>query len=349
MKRLALILILLLLVAVIAYRFVTLRKVEPTMTIRDIQAREGYPVEVAQAAVMPFQLSARYIGTVVGGEQASVVAEIGEYIKSVAVKEGQWVDKDQVICELADDNPTARYQTAKLALANAELELTRMHKLHEQGAVSKQQLDMVTLQRDVARENLKTGEKLLSLCAPIAGRVTELTAEVGYFAAPGLPLAKIVSNDRLRGDVKIPSGDRKLINSGASATIQADGNSVAGKVSRVALSADPKERTFTAWVDFNEPTQDFAFSPGLLVDVSINVRDVPDAVVVHPDALIRAGEHWRVYVVDGKHAKLRDVEVGGRKSDAAWISSGLNQGETVVVSGANLLFDGAPVRIITRN
>jgi len=336
------------LVSLMVYRFIQQRKPESTQTIAEIQAVEGYPVEVTKVKIQPFGMIRRYGGTVTGGEEASAVPAIGEYIKVIPVREGQQVSRDDAICELSRDNPAAGYRRGELALMNAERDLDRVQKLFDQGAVSKQTLDGVTLSRDLAKDGLANAEKLLYVRAPISGRITELTAEVGSFATPGIPLAKIVSNDYLRVRVDIPTGDRGLIMEGHGAVISGSGASRSGRVSRIADSADPKGRSFTTWIQLDERPDDRGFKPGMFVDVEIEVVKEDSAVTVASDALIRNGDGWRVFVVNQDRVRLTDVTVGGANPDAAWIRDGLPPNAIVVVSGANLLFDGAKIRVITK-
>lgn len=349
MRRVTLFVLAALLIALLVYRFAERRKVEATLTIAQIQAEKGYPIEVGKSSTGHFRMVNHYTGTVVGGKQSDVVSSLSEHISKVLVAEGQYVNKDQVICELSHDNPSASHAQAKLALENAEKELSRVQKLFDEGAVSEQILDGVILQRNFAVEALAASEQLLFIRAPFAGKITELNAEPGKLMTPGQPVAKVVSTENPRVKVQIPARDREKMKTGAICDLETDGISIKGKVRSISLSADPEVRTFTAWIDLTEKPKGFQFSPGLMVDVFVSVLEIEEAVLVSPDALIRKGEDWFIFAVEGERAILRDVMLGGQTRDAAWIKSGLDADVTVVVSGANLLFDGAPVRIISRN
>ena len=349
MKRVIFLLIAIIIIGLLIYRFAERRRIVTTRTIAQIQAQEGYPVEVENVEMGTFNLTRKYTGTVVGGKQSVVVSMLSEHISEVFVRQGQFVEKDAVICELSRNNPSASYAKAKLASENAERELARVQALYNEGAISEQVLDAAQMQRDMTVEALKTTEQLLYLCAPIAGIVTELEAEVGKLIAPGQPVAKIVSTEKARVEIQIPARDRDMIKINAPCTISNDGNSASGKVERVSLSANPENRSFTAWITFSERQKRLVFSPGLLVDVNINVLNAENVTIVTPDALMRKGERWFIYALDGDNVRLREIELGGVNHDIAWIRSGVALDEQVITSGASLLFEGAPVRIIHRN
>lgn len=346
MKKLFLFLLTAAIVALLVFRFIQERQIAATETIETIQTKDGYPVQVTKVELGSFKQVKRYTGTVVGGSETYVMAMIGEYIESVNVSQGQKVTEGDVICELSKDNPSANYQPAKLAFDNAGKELDRVKALFNEGAVSQQLLDQVTLQHNLAREMLTTSENLLTVTAPISGTITELNAEPGQFTAPGMPLAMIVSGSKLRVKINIPSDDRELIPNGATCELSSAGVRMAGNIDRIALSADPKMRGFTGWINLNERSVNKRFSPGLLVDVAVNVVDVNGIVTLELDALNRSGDEWYVYVINGDKANRIPIELSDQNSTIAWVKSGLNVGDVAVVSGADLLFDNAPIRII---
>ena len=346
MKRIVLFILSVILIALLIYRFAEKRSEEATRTISMIQAEEGYPVQVGKASLSRFSMSREYNGTIVGGKQSIVVSMISEHISKVLVQEGQYVQKDQVICELSRDNPQASYAKAKLASENIEKEFERVRKLFEEGAVSQQILDGIQLQRDLATEGLKTVEQLLTIRSPFSGRIAELDAEVGKLAMPGEPLTKVISDENVRVKVEIPSSDRDLVKKNAPCRIISGNIECDGKVKSISLSADSKSRAFSVWIGFNERQKNALFSPGLLVEVEIRVLDVEDAIIVDPAAMVRDGENWFVYVVDENIVGRRDVTVGGFIPDAVWIKDGLDAETVVVVSGMNLLHHGAPIRIV---
>ena len=52
------------------------------------------------------------------------------------------------------------------------------------------------------------------------------------------------------------------------------------------------------------------------------------------DALFRDGTAWSVYVIDGGRARLRRIELGHMGEDAAEVTRGLGQDQSVVLVSA---------------
>ena len=61
-------------------------------------------------------------------------------------------------------------------------------------------------------------------------------------------------------------------------------------------------------------------------------------------ALFRQGEGWAAFVVDGRRARLKPVEIGQRAGLATQVLSGLAVGDRVVAHPDETIRDGARVR-----
>ncbi len=85
---------------------------------------------------------------------------------------------------------------------------------------------------------------------------------------------------------------------------------------------------------------------GYRVRVRIHTAEKPDALVIPHSALFRAPDGgWQVYAVRNGRAQLQDVEVGLLNDQSAEITSGLSQGEQVVLAPESNLEDGARVSV----
>ena len=78
MRRVTLFVLAALLIALLVYRFAEKRKVEATLTIAQIQAEKGYPIEVGESSTGHFRMVNHYTGTVVGGKQSDVISSLSD-------------------------------------------------------------------------------------------------------------------------------------------------------------------------------------------------------------------------------------------------------------------------------
>src|SRR5216683_2075974 len=105
-----------------------------------------------------------------------------------------------------------------------------------------------------------------------------------------------------------------------------------GKVFKIDPNIDPVTRTFTTYVEINNP--DFRLKPGLSGFARIH-RTAKDVLAVPSVATLNpSGDQASVFVIDDSgHANLRKVRLGIVANAMTEITGGLKEGEKVVTVG----------------
>jgi membrane fusion protein (multidrug efflux system) len=108
------------------------------------------------------------------------------------------------------------------------------------------------------------------------------------------------------------------------------------------MALDPSTRNLLVEIDL--PNPGYELRPGTFTQVILSLRDIPDALVLPPQAIVSQGKTKSVFVVDEGRAKTLPIQTG--ISDGHWleITFGLSGGEDVVVVGKQKLVEGAPVK-----
>jgi HlyD family secretion protein len=154
--------------------------------------------------------------------------------------------------------------------------------------------------------------------------------------------------------IDVLSGDAPRIAAGAAVQLSTgrDQPQLAGQVARV----DPVAFTKTSALGIEEqrvnvvvvlqttPQAPQTLGDGFRVDARITVSAQDGALLVPSAALVRQGEGWQVFVVEGGKARARAVTFSDRNADSAWVKDGLKAGETVVLYPGSGMQDGQPVR-----
>lgn len=353
--RLVLVGILLVVVAVFAIRFATLRGQTPASSIDEIQAAEGYPVDVQ---IIEKGTIARYldvIGNVQGFEQVNLMSSLPIDVTGILKQEGDAVKKGDVIIQLARDrrgNAFHQYTTARQALENAKSDLERMQNLHTEGAVSGQMLEQARLAFENASSQYNEAASMVDLISPISGVVTSVHATVGSSAVPGVPLVTIAMIDKVRircfvGQEKVTAlrvGQRALIKTTAgTASASVDADAIEGTVSKVAISADSGTMLFL--VEITADNLDGRLRPGVVASLAILIEEKLDVVRVPVTSLVSRGDGTFIYVVSEGRAHLRDVTLGIDSGDYIELTNGAVAGDTLVFRGQYRLADNVPVNI----
>ncbi len=215
-------------------------------------------------------------------------------------------------------------------------------------------------------DRLQTEKKLASIDvrrtevrAPFTGVLTEVNVEKGQYVQPGTPLYRVTQIDAVEIAVPLHPLDfakmAELVLAGEQPKVELAENEVAssrwtGRVVRVSPEADTATRTIDVFVEV-ENKQDgqqvaVPLLPGSFVQARMEGPILTDVIVVPRAAVIGndAGS-MRVFVErDGKAVEV-PVEVSRRLEAQAFISSGLEPGDRVVMTNLDALTDGSQISV----
>jgi Cu(I)/Ag(I) efflux system membrane fusion protein len=171
------------------------------------------------------------------------------------------------------------------------------------------------------------------------GVVAELGVREGIYVTPATDVMSIADLDRVWVLGEVFERQSAWVKPGQRAEVELDylpGERLAGTVDLVYPELDPKTRTLTVRLRFENPTE--SLRPNMFARVTI--YGAPTAPVLHVprEALIRGGAINRVVLAlgDGKF-RAQAVEVGIEAGDRIEIRSGVGVDDRVVTSGQFLI------------
>lgn len=283
--------------------------------------------------------------------------------------------------DAAVDRANARTARARLALQEAQLEQDRTERLAAEGFVAASRLDSVGLalagaQRELegalAEQDLAGHEREQALAtlqqfgagvragaafpvrSPVAGVVLKVTQPSENTLPAGAALLEVGDPQQMEVVSELLTTDAVQARPGRRVVIERwGGPPVEGRVRRVDPAAFTKvsalgieEQRVLAVIDLTSPPRDWAaMGDGFRVVVRVITTSVDNALVVPVGALFPHGDGLAVYAIEGRRARLRTVEVGGRNATDAWVRSGLAAGQQVIVYPAPAVADGRRVRV----
>jgi membrane fusion protein (multidrug efflux system) len=102
----------------------------------------------------------------------------------------------------------------------------------------------------------------------------------------------------------------------------------------------------TVRVRARHPNTDGRLVPGSFARVEVSLERIDDAITVPTESIIPDIQGQKVFVLrDGKVASQR-VDVGIRLPKAVQLTSGVQPGDTVLVTGLLAVRDGMPVKAV---
>ena len=159
-----------------------------------------------------------------------------------------------------------------------------------------------------------------------------------------LPLVRISDNYRLRMDFYVDVDDVKDIHVGDSVEVRVDslgGRTFTGKISRFTHRVEQDTRTMMTEIEVPNPQLELV--PGMYATVVLKLDRRPQALAI-PTQAVAAGKKNTVYVVNGSgEIEERQVTLGLETPDKYEVTSGLKEGELVLVGGHALARAGEKV------
>ena len=226
-----------------------------------------------------------------------------------------------------------------------------------QYAVRVARFDLETSRAAVAStDRLKKGDAadVLQVSAPVAAHVLKLLHESEGAVAAGQPLLEIGDPESLEVEVEVLSTHAVKIAPGSKVILDRWGGEqpVEGTVRVVEPSGFTKisalgveEQRVRVIVDFTSPREAWVrLGDGYRVEARFVLWEGADVLQLPTSALFRQGEGWAVFVIDGRHAHLKPVEIGQRAGLVSQVLSGLKAGDRVVAHPDETIRDGVRVK-----
>jgi multidrug efflux system membrane fusion protein len=329
------------------------------------------PVPVTLAAVerraVPFELLAT--GTVEPLQTVSVQPQVSGPIVRVAFREGQDVEKGQVLFQI-DPRPfqatlsraEAILERDKAQEANARQEAARYAELAKQEYVTAQQYDQSRTAAAAAAATLAASEAELAearlnlqyatIRAPIAGRTGSLRVREGNLVRDNeaTPLVTINQIRPILVRFAVPAANLPMIQErgGEKLVVRAEpvggGQASEGMLSFVDNAVDTA--TGTILLKGNFPNQNGALWPGEFVNVRLRLYVDQDALTVPARAVVSGQQGSYVFVVqEDSTAATKPVKVVRQAGDLAVVSGEIEPGQRVVTDGQLRLRQGSKVQV----
>lgn len=340
------------------------------------------PVRVSAVATYTAASRTPYSAVIVPYAQVDLAFKSGGYVDSIHqmkghdgrtrnVQEGDWVTEGTVLATVrradyaaAVNQANAQVAQARASLDQATLDYERTDALFRQESVTKPQYDAAKAKLDSATAGLRGAESAVSqaetalddcaLKAPMSGWVLKRNVEVGTLVGASMPGFSLADTRLVKAVFGVPDLVVASIKLGQPQTIamQAMPGPFTGRITAIAPAADSKTRTFSIEVTIANPGNQLR--PGMIASLALSGAEAKKPVVVIPvSAVVRApgaAEGFGLFVVEDRGgqtiAHARAVELGATFGNLIAIERGVNVGDRVIVSGADFVRDGQPVRIV---
>ncbi|WP_053146642.1 efflux RND transporter periplasmic adaptor subunit [Pseudomonas sp. Pf153] len=347
--------------------------------MKPVTTRPGAPAAVPVRVVSVQQKDVpRFvsgIGTVLSLHSVVIRPQIDGILTRLLVKEGQRVQKGDLLATIDDrsiraslDQARAQLGESQAQLAVAQVNLKRYKALSVDDGVSKQTYDqqqaLVNQLKATAQGNqasIDAAEVQLSytrIRSPVTGRVGIRNVDEGNFlrTSDAEGLFTVTQIDPIAVEFSLPQQMlptlQRLIAASEPALVKAyigaDGNPGEllgeGRLSLIDNQINANTGTLRAKAEFNNAGQ--RLWPGQLVTLKIQTALDKDALVVPPTVVQRGLEQHFVYRVEGNKVQSVPVEMVYQDSDMH-IIKGVHAGDLLVSDGQSRLKPGASIQVLS--
>ena len=332
-----------------------IKELEKTIKVLNPQAKVPL-VTTFEANEAPFNHFAELQGSVSTKQNLVIHPEFSGILTKVYVKEGQKVNKGQLLAKIDDGGLSQQLSQLKIQTELAKTTFERQDRLWKQKIGSEIQYLQAKATYEAqlqATNQLEQQVGKTEVRAPFSGTIDDVITDQGSVVAPGQSqLFRIVNLDNMYIETEVPERYVSDITKGKEVKVYFPvlGKEIDTEVRQAGNFINPANRTFK--VEIAIPNKDKSIKPNLTARLKINDYSNAKAILI-PQSIISENAQGQQYVytitdkVENK-AKVKRViiETGKTQGDYIEVLSGIKNGEEIIEEGARSVKEGQDVKIL---
>jgi RND family efflux transporter MFP subunit len=323
-----------------------------------LDSNEKLPlVTIVMAKTQKFDHFLELQGSVKTKQNVLIYPEMSGTLKRVYVKEGQRVNKGQLLATIDDGGMGSQLAQLKTQSELAKTTYERQKRLWEQKIGSEIQYLQAKTNYEATESAVKQAQSLLgksTIKAPFSGIIDDVIKDQGTVVAPGQgsEVFRIVNLTNMFIEVDVPESYLGGIKKGKKATVYFPvlGDTVRSKVRQTGNFINPNNRSFT--VEIPVPNKKGNIKPNLTAKVRLNDYTNEEAITI-PQSIISENAEGQQYVYVAKSTEddkalvnKHIILTGKTQGSIVEVLSGIVDGDLLIKEGARSVKDGQNVQIL---
>ena len=303
-------------------------------------------LEILEVKMMDsYKITREFPGKLLPAQQSNLAFEIPGKINVINVDIGDAVKKGQILAELDNREATAQLKQAKAKYDLALQILNRYKDLRSEGHISIQDLDNANSEELIAKSQLefyKVKLEQTKLIAPFDGVIQNRYLDTGSVINGGIPIVEILGSKNVEAHISIPLKFIDKLNIGNSYDFKIGNKRPKGVLARLAPMTPGGSDNRLAIFNF-----DTFFDPGSIAELKLSLNIEGRGTWVPIKSLSQSEQGiWAIYTVNDKKVVVRDlVEILYFEGEYAFVNGTLNDGDLVVLGGAQKIIEGKLLNI----
>lgn len=319
--------------------------------------KQTRPIQVIQLEPLSHQIEKSFTGKLQSSETAGVAFRVPGTIQDVMVSVGDPVKKGQPLAQLdphdyqvALEELQARSLEAKSAHKLAKTELARVKQAIDDNAIADVNLDRAISGYErseaavkVVEQNIRRAKdsiRYTQLLAPFDGVVAASNFEQFEQVLPGISVFTIHNPDQLEVKIQVPENLIHKFQPNQTAGINWYGSEekLIGYATEIATSPHPIKQTYA--VTYHLESRDKSVLPGKAVTLTTQLGEPTNNFCLPYSAIVNPSGIEQVFTIQNEQAHGVTVDVVSMSQNTVCVESTLNDGDFVVVSGAQYVMEG---------
>lgn len=287
-------------------------------------------------------------GIILPDEEVDLSFEASGKITQILFEEGKSVRKGQLLAKVNDKPLQAELKKLESQLPLAKDRLFRQKSLLAKDAVSQEAFETVSTELDKLNadiELIKSRINQTELKAPFDGVLGLRLVSEGTYATPQTIVTKLTKISPLKIEFSVNEKQANEIKIGTPINFLVESNNKTYNATVYALESKLDVKTLSLKARARYANSDGKLKAGHSASIVIKLREIKNAIVI--PSISSIAEMGRDIVFVYKNGKARQVEIkkGIRTASSLQVLEGLNQGDTLLVSGVMQLRDDMSVTL----
>jgi membrane fusion protein (multidrug efflux system) len=306
------------------------------------------PVDVWIVKPKPFQNKIFSNGTLISNEEVELRSEVSGKITRIMFTEGKRVRKGEVLLKINDSELQATLKKNKSKEFLARDREYRFKQLLEKNLTSQQEYDLQLSELNAVLADVEFTEAQIAkteIIAPFDGIIGLRSVSVGSYISPQTKIASLQSTNPMKVDFSVPQKYFGQIKEGKKILVKLSSTKKVyeGKIFAVEPKIDQNTRTLQ--VRAIVPNEKGELTPGAYVEIDVVLEDIESSILIPTETIVPDFEGEKVFVYKNGKANSQLVHTGVRTEREIQILSGLNIGDSLIVSGIIQLKPNSSVNV----
>lgn len=273
-------------------------------------------------------------GSIVAKEYVELHPEVSGRLIFLEVPEGNTVEKGQIIAKINNADLLAQLTKAKSQLKLAKKQEQRLAQLLSINGINQSDYDAAenqvnSLKADIDYTNAMIEKTIIK--APFSGTIGLRQVSPGAFVSPSTIIASIQQLSELKVDFTLPEQHANLLSKGQTVEVQLGKLGERAKAEIVAI--EPQANATTRNLLIRAILKNGKAYPGSFVKVYVQSGVDKKSILVPTNAIIPEDKFKTLILVKGGKSKFAKIETGERQAGGIEVLSGIEEGDSVVVTG----------------